>query len=1367
MLNRKTTWIKRPAAIPLPTIATVPLSPMQQGMLFNSLYQPHVGVDIEQVTITSAQPIDADRLIQAWQQIIQRHPILGSTIVAATSPQPQLRLPQWPTPEVIPISLTTHNWVTIAPAQQTTQLESLRLNDRQQGFDLLDPTTALMRLHLIQLSATRSQLIWIFHHLLLDGRSITQVLQEVFAIYDALSQGKTLTFPPAGQYADYIQWQQQQDFRHSQPFWQDLLAGFSGATPLLPPQASADLADTPGHQTVTIALTPAETTALIQLAQLHNITPNTVVQGLWGLLLSRYSGKSDVVFGTVRAGRQLPIAQAKSIVGMLINTIPVRVQIDPGQELIAYLQDLRSQHLAVRPHEHTPLMQIQAWSEVAGGTPLFESLVMFENHQRLDDRQQQSECWQHRTIALDEQPSFPLVLIAGLCQQLELKISADRTRFDHATIARISGHFQTLCHSAIANPHQTLGNLPWLTTAETDQLLVQWNQTSRDYDRDRLIHELFEAQVIQQPDAIALVYDAQQLTYYELNQRSNQLAHFLVQQGLQSGEAVGIYLDRGFELIIALMAVVKAGGAYVPFEPSWPDGRVQQIADSLDLRYMITGENYRETLTALRDELPQLMPLITLGQADRAAATNLDRRTTAQNPAYIIFTSGSTGVPKGVVVHHQSVINLIEWVNRKFQITPADRGLFITSVCFDLSVYDIFGLLAAGASLQIASNAQTQDPHALLRLIQTTPITFWNSAPPTLQQLVPLLKRRQAKRRESATEFHRSTQSTDRRWADRRQITAPPTDRLRLVFLSGDWVPTALPGFLQTQFPQVQVIALGGATEATVWSNFYDCDRVDSHWHSIPYGKPIQNAQYYILDPQLQPCPVGVTGELYIGGECLAQGYTDAAKTAAQFIPDPRDATATLYRTGDLARFFPDGNIEFLGRIDHQVKIRGFRIELGEIESVLMRHPLIETAIVLAQPLNDQTSTERQDYSLVAYVIPKPIGANLTALLTHELPTFLREYLPTYMLPSAIVEIAQIPLTANGKLDRTALLQQHQAHQQTHQSTTPHRPPSNALEQELVTIWETLLQRSPIGCRDNFFDLGGHSLLAVELVAQIDAICDQPLSLAAVFRAPTIAQMAQLLNSDRGASQTGLLIPVRPIPSAKPPLFWCQFCDEIAAQLPIDQPIYGIDSGGMDIRQPADHIVRWATDYIAQIQAIQPTGPYYLGGYCFGGYLALEIAQQLRQQGETVELVILLESYGPAIPFYQSTPTIGTIALNLLSLHRRLQEKLRLRRHANANATNNATTGTYQQHIAIPRAPIQAAVQSYPLRAYAGDVLMIYGNASHLGSRWLPQLGWGQTFTGKAELRSVAGGHLTLLEAPYIQPVGTIITAALAHHAQP
>ncbi len=720
----------------------MPLSPMQQGMLFNSLYQTHVGVDIEQVSIISDRPIAAPQLIQAWQQIIQRHPILHSTIVAASTPHPQLRLPQWPEAEVIPVSLTEHNWATIAPPQQTTQLELLRSADRQQGFDLLDPATPLMRFHLIQLSATRSQLIWTFHHLLLDGRSITQVLQEVFAVYAALTRGETLTLPAAGQYADYIAWQQQQDFRHSQPFWADLLAGFSGATPLLPPQASADLATTPGHHTATIALTAAQTTALVNLAAQHDITPNTIVQGLWGLLLSRYSGKSDVVFGTVRAGRKLPIAQVASIVGLLINTIPVRVQADPTQELIAYLQDLRSQHLAVRPHEQTPLMQIQAWSEVAGGTPLFESLVMFENHQMLDYLQQKSACWKHRTITLDEQPSFPLVLIAGLGEQLQLKISADRTRFDPATIARMCSHFATLCNGAIAHPTSSLGELPWLTPTETDQLLVQWNQTARDYARDTLIYELFEAQVVQQPDAIALVYDAQHMTYAELNQRSNQLAHFLVERGLQSGEAVGIYLDRGFELIIALIAVVKAGGAYVPLEPSWPDGRVQQIAASLDLRYMITGGNYRETLKVTRKKLPQLTPLITLDQADRMAITNRDRRTTAQNPAYIIFTSGSTGIPKGVVVNHQPVINLIEWVNREFAITPDDRGLFITSVCFDLSVYDIFGLLAAGASLQIADHDQTQDPYALLKLIQTTPITFWNSAPPTLQQLVPLLKRR-------------------------------------------------------------------------------------------------------------------------------------------------------------------------------------------------------------------------------------------------------------------------------------------------------------------------------------------------------------------------------------------------------------------------------------------------------------------------------------------------------------------------------------------------------------------------------------------------------------------------------------------------
>ncbi|MBE9028223.1 amino acid adenylation domain-containing protein [filamentous cyanobacterium LEGE 11480] len=1352
---------------PAPRQVRYPLSPMQQGMLFHSLYQPQSGTDIEQIICTLNETVQVEYFVQAWQQILVRYDSLRTTItdVATLHPQ-QVVHPQLATP------FEQQNWCDDSPMQQAEKLELLLASDRLQGFDLLNPAAILLRLRLIQLDVAKFKFIWTFHHLLLDGRSITQILQEVFALYDALRRAAHLPLPIVRPYQDYIAWQQQQNFCDAQPFWQDLLQGFNCATPLLPIQAMGETAVEPGHQNIAISLSSAQTAALQEYAAAIQVTPNTIIQGVWGILLSRYSGKQDVVFGTVRACRKTPIEGVDSMVGLLINTLPVRVQPQPDLSVREYLQALRAQHVAVRPYEQTPLMQIQTWSEIPGGTALLESLVLFENYQINEQLQQADAAWADRHVEFREQPSFPLVLMAAMGKALQLKVSYDQTRFDRPSMERLLGHLQMLLTSLLdhadplEHPDLRLAALTWLTTAETEQLLVQWNQTDRSYASERLLHELFEQQVSQNPAAVALVYGDQQMTYGELNQRSNQLAQYLVRQGLSSGEAVGVYLDRGFELVIALFAVLKAGGAYVPFEPTYPDARVQWIMDSLALRYMIAAPQYQAKLVPLTSQLAQFQQLVLLDLAatqmpgvfdfERYAAENLTRRTSATSRAYIIFTSGSTGTPKGVVVNHQSVTNLIDWVNREFEISATDRALFITSVCFDLSVYDMFGLLAAGGSLQIASNAEIQDPHALIRLLQTAPITFWNSAPPMLQQLVPLLKRRQTKRRQPAKASH-WLEELDRRQIERRQV-AGSNSQLRLIFLSGDWVPISLPDFLKDQFPDAQVVALGGATEATVWSNFYVIDQIDARWNSIPYGKPIQNSQYYILDEQLRPCPIGVTGELYIGGDCLAVGYTDVAKTEAQFIPYPfgHGPTDRLYRTGDLARFFPDGNIEFLGRIDHQVKIRGFRIELGEIATVLMRHPDIETAIVLAQ---DLPIGDRYDPCLVAYVVLKAgikpaedtTVWSLTEFLNHELPNFLREYLPGYMIPHTISAIHQIPLTSNGKLDRQAL----QPVQLIGKSCSIYRPPTTLLEHQLVEIWSNILGIATIGCDDNFFDLGGHSLLAVELIAQIEAVFDHQLSLSVVFRAPTVSAMAQLLKSDTIEYLTGAMIPVNRGAPDRTPLFLCQFYDEIAPYLPPDLPVYGLDAGIFDIRQPQDHICRYAKDYVVKIRAVQPEGPYYLGGYCFGGYLALEIAQQLKQQGQVVDLVVLLESYGPNIPFYQSGLTLPTMGLLLASVKRRWREKQRLKRLTRCSEMR------LPNDVVIPREPVQAAVRHYPLGEYDGEVLLLSGDTSHLGSRFLPRLGWGQTFTGKCTIKTLDGGHMTLLESPYIQQVVASIDAAM------
>ncbi len=1288
--------------------ARYPLSAMQQGMIFNSLYLPQSGVEVEQILCTLSEAIDIDCLIQSWEKLFEHHAVLRTSITGLGSETPMQVV--YPT---IELPFNQQNWQHLAIPEQTRQLEEFLQRDRQLGFNLLNEREPLTRLTLIQLAENHYRLLWTFHHVLLDGRSIRRLLEEFFSVYGALQRGETPVLKSTRRYRDHIAWLQAQDTQLAKPFWQDLLQGITHPTPLpqcLKAPSASDLASSLGqfgHGQVTLELNPSETLAIAQFAECHQITPNTLVQASWALLLSRHSNCGDVVFGAVRACRRSSVDEADAMVGLLMNSLPVRVTVDLDAPLVPWLQTLRAQHLAVRPYEHTPLPEVQSWSELPRGMALFESLVMFE---RGDLRGAAG-----RSIELIEQPSLPLVLIAHWEAQLTLRISYDRMRFDHATAQRLLGQLTTLLNGMVADPTQTLSQVPWVTPIEQQQLLIDWQDTHHPY-RAQLLHEPFEAQAKRQPEAVALfcqdAFGPRTMTYDALNRRANQLAHYLQAQGIGAGDVVGIYLDRNVEMVCALLAILKAGAAYVPLEPSFPDQRVEWILRSLSARIVLSEAQYVGKDLAL----PDLKQWVNLDGLDLSQYSDVNPLPLAcpDDTAYMIFTSGSTGTPKGVKVAHRSVMNLIEWVNQKFGVNSDDRLLFVTSICFDLSVYDIFGLLAAGGSIHIASKAEISEPRALIYLLNHGGITFWDSAPPALQRLAPMFDE-----------------------------ILPGS--LRLVFMSGDWIPIALPKLLQKTFASVNVVSLGGATEASVWSNFFEIGETDPSWSSIPYGKPIQNAQYYILDAQLNPCPIGVTGELYIGGDCLAQGYSDPVKTAVQFIPAPKAITQCdrLYRTGDLARFFPDGNIEFLGRIDHQVKIRGYRIELGEIEAVLAQHPQVETSVAIAH------GKIREDRQLVAYVVPHP-GIDLTV---KELQDFLRKRLPDYMIPAAVLFLAALPITQNGKLDRTALPDP----EAPSPSSNTFVVPATGLERKLAELWEQVLGVNPVGRHDSFFELGGHSLMAVKLMARIERTLDAQVPIAALFQAPTVAQMAELLTHNYALTPWNT-IEVRAGDRTKPPIFWCQSYAEIKAAFPKDQPFYGLESGFLEIRDPKTHIKTWAKGYIDQIQAIQPEGPYYLGGYCFGGYIALEIAHLLQAQGQEVALLSLVESYGPAIPYYQKNFSFYSSFLVMLSVKRRLQA--RWQEHQEKPQGDFPAPQSVDD--LLPHGLIQAAVRNYDRPTYAGKVALFASNISHLGSSLQPQLGWNKTFTGNAQVWKITGGHYSIFSAPHLQVLSASLRSALA-----
>jgi len=731
------------------------------------------------------------------------------------------------------------------------------------------------------------------------------------------------------------------------------------------------------------------------------------------------------------------------------------------------------------------------------------------------------------------------------------------------------------------------------TTTNTDEEagegMDEFNNTIVPYAKDLKLFEPFERQALCTPDAIALQKGEYTKTYDELNKSANRLAHYLINTGVMPGDNIGLLASRDFEMIIGMLGILKAGGAYVPIDPAYPVDRQQYIFHQSDLKMVVANDTY-----PLKDHIgSDKFMLMNIGEPGEFPETNPGLTISSSQLAYTIYTSGSTGRPKGVMIEHHSAINLISWVNERFKVGPDDRLLFITSMCFDLSVYDIFGILAAGGSLVIAENKEIQDVRQLQDMLTRYKITFWDSVPTTLDYLVRNL--------EQERKGYRYT-------------------GLKTIFMSGDWIPVSLPSRLKKFFPKAQVVSLGGATEATIWSNYFIVDQTKKDWKSIPYGRPIHNNFFYILNDRLEPVPLGEVGDLYIGGVGVARGYAnDPEKTAASFMPDPFNQMAggMMYRTGDIGRMMPDYNMEFLGRKDNQVKINGFRVELGEIESVLNKKPDVADSVVLAKDGSDGSKR------LVGYVVPRgdfDSGA---------IAAFLKTKLPEYMVPAIWVELNELPLTSNGKIDRNAL---------PHPQDTPKarkilsRPVSHT-EKMLSDIWEECMGISECDVNDNFFALGGHSLMAVQILSKVEKRIGKKLQLAVLFKYPDIRSLAAFLDSEKKDFIYKCLVPIKPSGN-KPPLYIIHGeglnvlnFSSLAEYMDEERPIFGLQAMGLNgVDAPLETIPQIASCYLGEILQHNPDGPYLIAGYSFGGYVAVEIEKQMEAMGKTVQMLVMFDT---------------------------------------------------------------------------------------------------------------------------------------------
>jgi amino acid adenylation domain-containing protein len=787
-------------------------------------------------------------------------------------------------------------------------------------------------------------------------------------------------------------------------------------------------------------------------------------------------------------------------------------------------------------------------------------------------------------ININQKPAAHLAfIIDDSVWQGMIKFSA--SIYSRDAIKQMIVHYKQLLYSIVREPDEKIGKLLMLTPVEEHELVHLFNNTEKNYPAGKTIVDLFEQQAADTPGNTALYIDDRCLTYSELNKKANQLARHLIEQGVTQQDNVALIANRDFDMVIALYAILKAGAAYVPVPPDYPLERQQHIIKQSSVKYILTDID--QSLEVPHADV-NVIDMRTV-EADKYEDDNLCLNIDSRQLAYTIYTSGSTGVPKGVMIEHHSAVNLISWVNTEFNVGCSDRLLFITSLGFDLSVYDLFGMLSSGGSVVMARKEDILNVSRLSDLLQRFNITFWDSVPTTMDFLVERL----------AANNPGYVQNS-----------------LRLVFLSGDWIPVSLPGKINKAFPNAQVISLGGATEGTVWSNYFPIKKVSNDWNSIPYGKPIANNAFYILNDELQPVPYGVIGELYIGGVGVARGYAnDSKKTIGAFVPDPFTSKwgGRMYRTGDLGRMLPDRTMEFIGRIDNQVKIRGHRVELSEIECVIRQINAVSNAAVLF---------DKDKQQLAGYIVPGKYY-DRDIVIAH-----VKAKLPDYMVPNKWIELDSMPLTVNGKTDIKALQRQ----DTNERPRSSYVAPRNEEERTIAAIWQEILAKNEIGVHDNFFDLGGQSLTAVELISEIGKKIGKDMPVNILYKHPTIAKLSSYLREEGDSKKWKSLVTIKPSGNKMPVyivhgdgLSLSNF-HNLAEFVDPDQPVFSLQPLGLSGSEEPENIADIARHYLAEILEHNPTGPYALGGYSFGGYVAIEMKKQLESMGRMVKMLAIFDT---------------------------------------------------------------------------------------------------------------------------------------------
>ncbi|MGB3531924.1 MAG: amino acid adenylation domain-containing protein [Microcoleaceae cyanobacterium] len=1306
-------------------------SQIQQANWFLYQLNPTGLADKVSIAMRIKSALDIQLINNTLQALIKRHPMLRTIYYAENQKLIQ------------EVKQTVDIDFEQIEVDNKTELNQYLVEWIKRPFDLANGL--VFRACLFSVSTTEHILGLSLHQIAADRESLLILINEFITIYESKVSGVSENLPLLNKsYTDYIQ--QEIEFINSSDskkigdYWQQLL-GDDLPVLELPSRCSRPAIRTYNGAAIKCILNPQQSQSIRQLAKQQKVTLKQLLLAAFKVLIYRYTGEEDLLIGLWQNRDSQP--EFKGVIGNFANLTVIRDSISGKIQFTDFLTQVSQTVNEVNNYKNYPFSRVIQKLKLNNLTHPPICQVAFSYQQREQLFQAKELQLEHDYIP-QQKVDFDISLdIQDIANELWLNFKYNSDILDTETVTKMAEHFQNLLTAIVKNPQTSVGKLSLLNESEQQQILIDWNNTQTDYDLSRCLHQLFEQQVDQTPTEVSVIFEGKKLTYQELNKKANKLAHYLIKLGVKPETLVGICVERSLEMVIGLLAIQKAGGAYVPIDPTYPNDRIAYLLENSQVPILLTQNHIKKSLPEYQGNLVFLdndwQTIAAESNENPVIEINSD------NLIYIIYTSGSTGKPKGTMNTHKGVVNRILWMQDEYQLTSTDKVLQKTPFSFDVSGWEFWWPLITGARLIVAKPEGHKDPNYLVKLINDKQITTLHFVPSMLQIFLenPEVK---------------SCQS------------------LRQVFCSGEALSIALQERFFTLL-NAELHNLYGPTEAAIDVTFWHCQPGIQH-STVPIGRPVANTQMYILNSDLQPVPIGVAGELYIGGVQLARGYLYRPElTAERFINNPfvNDFNSKfLYKTGDLARYLPDGNIEYLGRLDNQVKIRGNRIELGEIESVLNSHNAIDESIVLAKEYTPG------DKRLVAYLLTQEKQPSIT-----EIREFLNTQLPDYMIPSAYVFLSELPLTPNGKVNRKALPEPDFS---TVNTSNNFVEPRDTIEQQLAEIWSSILQVNPVGIKDNFFELGGHSLLAISLMSKIQQQFNQQLPLSTLFTNRTIEDLANLIKQENQVNSSSL-VPIQTQGNKSP--FFCVhpagghvLCYlDLSNHIGNNQPFYGLQAQGFNPgEQVFTNVEEMARFYVNTIQEFQPQGPYQIGGWSFGGVVAFEIAQQLLEKGQEVSLLALLDPWVPILldankqidnlylsgalsryfgGIFGTDNLVTDEELKALPPEEKIEfiidkaEKLGLFPPEDSREKNrrfvDVLVGTLK------------ATYGYKRRYYPGKVTVFRPQERHLHASD-PQLVWVELYAvldaADIELVNISGSHYSMMKSPHLE----ILAKSLNNH---